>query len=216
MPDYTFLRDHCLQQRVWCHREGGLISRNKTMFEAACFVLAVLCSENRKKRNKIWQWTCSWLVRRGQYGLSILQRDLEVKYRLYFHTITHTLTHIHSFTYRLTHCCVRTSFCVPIGQSHPVDWTCREGRQIKLNMLVFLLWGCEASQTQLVVVYYGTIYEMKRSNLASWRTLSFPNLRDTLRRMDCAKIGLKSCSLNQALVTFSYFLYCFPVSDQPH
>ncbi|ROL23491.1 hypothetical protein DPX16_18759 [Anabarilius grahami] len=47
------------------------------MTEAACLVLAVLCLEKRKKRKKTRTWTRSWLARRGQYGLSILQRELE-------------------------------------------------------------------------------------------------------------------------------------------
>lgn len=58
--------------------------------EFACFVLAVLSSEKRKKRKKTRQWTRSWLARRGQYGLSILQRELEVKYSLYFFVFLHT------------------------------------------------------------------------------------------------------------------------------
>ncbi|KAG1934126.1 protein ALP1-like [Pimephales promelas] len=47
------------------------------MDEAASVVLAVLCAEKRKKRKKTRQWTRSWIAGREQYGLSILQRELE-------------------------------------------------------------------------------------------------------------------------------------------
>ena len=38
--------------------------------------LAVLCSEKKTKRNELW--THSWVSRRGQYELSVLQRELKV------------------------------------------------------------------------------------------------------------------------------------------
>ncbi|KAJ8286849.1 hypothetical protein GJAV_G00044050, partial [Gymnothorax javanicus] len=47
--------------------------------EALCMMLAVFCSEKKKikKRKKKRLWTRPWVSRRGQYGLSILQTELE-------------------------------------------------------------------------------------------------------------------------------------------
>lgn len=89
MSDYTFLPDqssravfeeaHEFETSSAARLTSGN-ERKQTMDEAAIFVLAVLCSEKEKKRKKTRQWTRSWIARRGQYGLSILQRELEVKY----------------------------------------------------------------------------------------------------------------------------------------
>nr|XP_033486035.1 uncharacterized protein LOC117258913 [Epinephelus lanceolatus] len=44
----------------------------------ALVICAILCAEMSKKKRRRRIWTRRWLERRGQYGLSILQRELEV------------------------------------------------------------------------------------------------------------------------------------------
>ncbi len=63
-------------------------SRNFTKMEekqrlaTAALVCAVVCSEkpNKKKRKHHRMWAGPWLYGRGQQGLSVLQRELEVSY----------------------------------------------------------------------------------------------------------------------------------------
>ncbi|KAL3971396.1 KRAB domain-containing zinc finger protein [Sarotherodon galilaeus] len=45
---------------------------------AALAMCAILCAERSKKKKRLRVWTRKWLGKRGQYGLSILQRELEV------------------------------------------------------------------------------------------------------------------------------------------
>lgn len=40
-----------------------------------------VCRNVQKKKRRRRIWTCRWLRRRGKYGLSILQRELEVSWR---------------------------------------------------------------------------------------------------------------------------------------
>ncbi|XP_063761709.1 uncharacterized protein LOC134879242 [Eleginops maclovinus] len=52
-----------------------LLTKEKRVALAIC---AILCADSKKKRRRRRVWTRKWLGRRGQYGLSILQRELEV------------------------------------------------------------------------------------------------------------------------------------------
>ena len=54
----------------------------KQLLATAALVCAVVCSEkpNKKKRKRHRIWARPWLYGRGQQGLSVLQRELEVSY----------------------------------------------------------------------------------------------------------------------------------------
>ena len=49
---------------------------------AALAICAILCCDKSNKKKRCRVWTRNWLGRRGQYGLSILQRELEVSSKL--------------------------------------------------------------------------------------------------------------------------------------
>lgn len=52
------------------------VNRGKVIaFEALCVTLAMLCTEEERIRRP---WTCLWVFQRGQSGLPMLQRKLEV------------------------------------------------------------------------------------------------------------------------------------------
>ena len=57
-----------------------MLNKNK---RAALAICAILCGDKSKKKRRRRVWTRNWLGRRGQYGLSILQRELEVSSNSY-------------------------------------------------------------------------------------------------------------------------------------
>ncbi len=75
-----------------------------------------------------------------------------------------------------------------------------DGKKMKhARLSVLTLWSIAG--LALVVVHHDTLHEMKRLKHASRRPLSYMNAHNTLCLAYHAKIGLKSCRLNRALVS---------------
>ncbi len=89
-------------------------------------------------------------------------------------------------------------FCVPIGQFHRCDGTCRVRWGKILNMLQSFC--IDVVKCRRGFMHYDTLHEIKRLNRASRHPLSFTNPHDTLRQADCGIIWLKLCCLDWALI----------------